>query len=330
MGTDIPYISRNLFTVATKTDKLAMKRSPRADSRRPMITLYENLRTIVYAPFYLADRRGFWADEGLEVAIQLSPDPVETAEGLLAGRADISWGGPMRVMLHHDRDPECQLVAFGQVVARDPFILIGRDPNPDFHFRDLRDKRLAIAEEVPTPWMTFQDDLIRAGINPSHLDIAGRAAMHTFPGRLAADEIDVAQVLEPYAAAALADGTAHIWHRFADRGDIGYTSFYTTRAYLQENPATCRSLLTGVDRALDALAIAPAADIATELATLFPEVPQPILAAAIAGYQSSKLWARQTDLTAAAFVRLKSALLSGGLISTDIPFDHVIARMEES
>jgi ABC-type nitrate/sulfonate/bicarbonate transport system substrate-binding protein len=46
-----------------------------------MITLYENLRTIVYTPFYLADRRGFWADEGLEVAIQLSPDPVETAEG---------------------------------------------------------------------------------------------------------------------------------------------------------------------------------------------------------------------------------------------------------
>lgn len=86
-----------------------------------MITLYENLRTIVYAPFYLADLRGFWADQGLEVKIQLSRDPVETAEGLLAGRADISWGGPMRVMLHHERDPDCPLVAFGQIVARDPF-----------------------------------------------------------------------------------------------------------------------------------------------------------------------------------------------------------------
>ena len=295
-----------------------------------MITLYENLRTIVYTPFYLAARRGFWTDEGLDVAIQLSPDPVETAEGLLAGRADISWGGPMRVMLHHDRDPDCQLVAFGQVVARDPFILIGREPNPDFHFRDLHGKRLAIAEEVPTPWMTFQDDLIRAGINPSNLVIVDRAAMSTSPGRLAAGEIDVAQVLEPYAAAALADGAAHIWHRFADRGDIGYTSFYTTRKYLQENPATCQSLLTGVGRALDALAIEPADDIAAELATLFPDVPLPVLAAAIAGYQSSNLWARQTDLTATAFVRLKSALLSGGLISTDIPFDHVIARLETS
>ncbi len=295
-----------------------------------MITLYENLRTIVYTPFYLADRRGFWSDEGLEVNIQLSPDPVETAEGLLAGRADISWGGPMRVMLHHDRDPDCQLVAFGQVVARDPFILIGREPNPDFHFRDLRDRRLAIAEEVPTPWMTLQDDLIRAGIEPSQLDIAERAAMKTFPDRLASGEIDVAQVLEPYASGALADGTAHIWHRFAERGDIGYTSFYTTRRYFQNNITTCRSLLTGVGRALEVVAIEPADDIAAELGTLFPDVPLTILASAIAGYQSSNLWARQTDLTAATFVRLKSALLSGGLISTDIPYDHVIARLETS
>ena len=295
-----------------------------------MITLYENLRTIVYTPFYLADRRGYWSDEGLDVNIQLSPDPVETAEGLLAGRADISWGGPMRVMLHHDRDLDCQLVAFGQVVARDPFILIGREPNPDFHFRDLRDRRLAIAEEVPTPWMTLQDDLIRAGIEPSQLDIAERAAMKTFPDRLASGEIDVAQVLEPYASGALADGTAHIWHRFAERGDIGYTSFYTTRRYFQNNITTCRSLLTGVGRALEVVAIEPADDIASELGTLFPDVPLTILASAIAGYQSSNLWARQTDLTAATFVRLKSALLSGGLISTDIPYDHVIARLETS
>jgi len=295
-----------------------------------MITLYENLRTIVYTPFYLADRRGYWSDQGLDVNIQLSPDPVETAEGLLAGRADISWGGPMRVMLHHDRDPDCQLVAFGQVVARDPFILIGREPNPDFHFRDLRDRRLAIAEEVPTPWMTLQDDLIRAGIEPSQLDIAERAAMKTFPDRLASGEIDVAQVLEPYASGALADGTAHIWHRFAERGDIGYTSFYTTRRYFQNNITTCRSLLTGVGRALEVVAIEPADDIASELGTLFPDVPLTILASAIAGYQSSNLWARQTDLTAATFVRLKSALLSGGLISTDIPYDHVIARLETS
>jgi len=295
-----------------------------------MITLYENLRTIVYAPFYLADRRGFWAQKGLDVAIQLSPDLVETAEGLLAGRADISWGGPMRVLLHHDRDPDCQLVAFGQIVARDPFILIGREPNPDFHFRDLHDKRIAVAWEVPTPWMTFRDDLTRAGLNPAQLDIADRTPMSTFADRLAAGDIDVAQVLEPHASAAIANGHAHLWHRFADRGDIGYTSFYTTRSYLHRNPDTCRMLLSGVAMALDAIASEPADGIADELSALFPDISLPTLSAAIAGYQVSNLWARNTDMPPTAFVRLKAALISGGLISADIPFDHVIARLETS
>ena len=79
-----------------------------------------------------------------------------------------------------------------------------------------------------------------------------------------------------------------------------------------------------------AMASEPASGIAAELAPLFPDVPPPVLTGAIAGYQASGLWAKQTDLPPAAFVRLKGALLSGGLISRDIPYDHVIARLETS
>ena len=114
-----------------------------------MITLYENLRTIVYAPFYLADRRGFWSEEGLEVTIRLSPNPVETAEGLMAGRADISWGGPMRVMLHHDRDPNCQLVAFGQVVARDPLYSLAAGQIQNFTFAIFLTNELRLLRKSP-------------------------------------------------------------------------------------------------------------------------------------------------------------------------------------
>ena len=143
-----------------------------------------------------------------------------------------------------------------------------------------------------------------------------------------AGEIDVAQVLEPIASAAVASGNVHIWHRFAERGDIGYTSFYTTRRYLDRNRETCAALLAGIAPALAALARDPASDIAAELAAIFPDVPHPVLTRAIAGYQASNLWARNTDLPPAAFVRLKAALLSGGLISRDSPYDHVIARLE--
>ena len=159
----------------------------------------------------------------------------------------------MRVMLHHDRDPECPLICFDQVVARDPFILIGRQPNHRFRFRDLAEQRVAVACEVPTPWMCFQDDLRRAGIDPAAIIRVPDAPIAENLKRLAAGEVDVVQVFEPYAAQAEIEGIGHIWHRFAERGDRGYTSFYTTRRFLTERREICEALVRGIHRAVTAL-----------------------------------------------------------------------------
>lgn len=288
------------------------------------ITLYENLRTVVYTPFYLAIARGEWVREGISVEARLSPATTETAEGLIAGRADVSWGGPMRVMLHHDRDRECPLVCFGQVVARDPFILIGREPNERFRFQDLVGRKIAVACEVPTPWMTFQDDLRRAGIDPASIDRAADAPMAGNLQRLAGGEVDVVQVFEPYATQAEMDGIGHIWHRFAARGDVGYTSFYTTRRFLAERRDICKALLRGIDRALRCVYAEPAEAVATAVAEFFPDLPAGVLTHAIAGYRDSGLWARSPALPATAVVTLKAALLTGGLIRRDIPYDRIV------
>jgi NitT/TauT family transport system substrate-binding protein len=288
------------------------------------IKLYENLRTIVYTPFYLAIARGEWAREEILVEAHLSPATTETAEGLIAGRADVSWGGPMRVMLHHDRDPDCPLICFGQVVARDPFILIGREPNARFRFQDLMGKKVAVASEVPTPWMTFQDDLRRAGIDPATIDRAPDAPMAENLERLADETVDVVQVFEPYASQAEMDGVGHIWHRFAMRGDLGYTSFYTTRRFLGEQREVCTALLRGIHRAVGCVYSEPVDEVAAAVAEFFPGMPPELLARAIAGYRDSGLWARTPALPVPAFVTLKTALLTGGLIRRDIPYERIV------
>ena len=84
------------------------------------------MRAVPYVPFYLALAGGYWQSEGLDVHHVVSPATTNTPLKLLDGSADVSWGGPMRVMMHHDADPRCPLVCFAQVVAKDPFVLIGR------------------------------------------------------------------------------------------------------------------------------------------------------------------------------------------------------------
>ena len=186
------------------------------------IVLYENMRTVVYVPFYLAVVRGDWAAEGIDVSVQTSPNTPETAQGLIDGRADVSWGGPMRVMLHHDRDRDCPLVCFAQIVARDPSILVGREPNERFRFADLAGLRVGAMTEVPTPWMTLQDDIRRAGVDLDSIHWVKDQSMAECAAAFRAGELDVVHIFEPHADALVQEGNGHIWHRGAQRGDSAW------------------------------------------------------------------------------------------------------------
>ena len=288
------------------------------------ITLCENMRAVPYVPFYLALAGGYWESEGLDIEHVVSPSTARTATGLLEGAVDVSWGGPMRVMLHHDRDPRCPLVCFGQVVARDPFLLVGRQPRPRFQWRDLVGLRVAPAGDVPTPWMTFQDDLQRAGLDPAA--IAGRR-VRPMARNLEAyrrGTVDVVQVFEPYADRLVSEGRGHVWHRFSKRGDIAYTTFYAPRRFTQSRREACRRLVRGIARAQAALFAAKPAAIAEAVASFLPKLSRAALTRIITSYRGSGLWSRRPDLPAAPFLRLKAALVSGGLIRSDPPYERIV------
>ena len=293
------------------------------------IVLYENLRACSYTPFYLAQLARLFEAHGLQVDLRLSPSPPETAQGLIDGRADISFGGPMRVMMHHDaahaRGEASPLVCFAQIVARDPFVLVGRVPNREFRFADLVGPRVGVATDVPTPWMLLYDDLDRAGIDPAALTRTPDAPMAENAAALKRGEIDVAQLYEPYAEGLVSGGHGHVWHRFSARGDIAYTTFYTTRRFAAERRDACVALARAMAAALTRLhAAAPAETAALVGPAFFPELPLERFERIVAQYREAGLWPRGIALPAAAYTRLKAALLTGGLISCDVPYDDAV------
>src|SRR3984957_9505178 len=96
-----------------------------------MITLSENFRALFYTPFYAAHAIGAYEAEGVDVRLRESSSPERTAAALRAGEVDVMGGAPLRVLLHPDAAPASDIVCFCDVVARDPFFVIGREPRPD-------------------------------------------------------------------------------------------------------------------------------------------------------------------------------------------------------
>jgi NitT/TauT family transport system substrate-binding protein len=288
------------------------------------ILLSENFRALFYAPFYAAEATGAFKAAGVEVALRPSTDPAAANNALQAGKVDVMWGGPLRVMNAHHGDPSSSLVCFCDVVARDPFFIIGREPRPDFKFADLVGLKFATVSEVPTPWVCLQDDLRRAGIDPERLSRITDRTMADNEAALRAGAIDAIQVFQPYAEQSLRSGARHLWYAAADRGLTAYTTLVTRRDVLATRKTELLAMTKAVHRTLGWFAATPAADIARLLGSYFPDVATERFAQCIERYRSHRLWASDPVIRREGFDRLHAAMRSAGMLKRDISFEACV------
>jgi NitT/TauT family transport system substrate-binding protein len=288
------------------------------------VTLQESLRALFYAPFYVALARGAYAAEGVEVRFVSSPRPGDAARNVMEGAVDVCWGGPMRVMQAYQQIPGCDLVCFAEVVTRDPFLLVGREPRPEFALRDLADLRIATVSEVPTPWMCLQEDLRRAGIDPAALSRVSDASMAENVAALRRGEVDAVQVFEPFAASLLADGAGHLWYSQASRGPTSYTTFYARRGLLDRRRDGLHRMVRAIYRTQKWVTAAEGAAIAAAVAGYFQDVAPAIRADACARYKSLGIWGGDPRLPRAGYERLLGSLVSGGFVSPGTPYEVAV------
>ena len=289
-----------------------------------MVRLFESLRAVFYAPFYLALELDAYGRRGIEVEFGRPDSPDDAASSLFGSGADVIWGGPMRMMQYQQLHGDGTVVAFAEAVTRDPFYVVGREPRPDFRFADLMDARFASVSEVPTPWLCLQDDIRRAGFDPAAMNREAGRSMAENADALREGRVDAIQVFEPFVEELLHEGAGHVWYAAASRGPTSYTTLYTSRRFAEANPDTLSALAGGVMDALTWLHGHDAEALAERLQGYFPDLARARFAGAVARYKANGVWGRDPVLPLEGFVRLKGALISGGFIARDIPFDACV------
>jgi NitT/TauT family transport system substrate-binding protein len=288
------------------------------------IVLSENFRALFYAPFYAAHASGAFKRAGVEVELRPSSDPLEAARALRAGEVDVMWGGPLRVLIARDKDPGSDLVCFCDVVARDPFFVLGATPRPDFKFADLLSVKLATVSEVPTPWVCLQDDLRRAGVDPAKVDRIDDKSMAENEAALREGRVDAVQVFQPYAENLVSTGAGHIWNAAAGRGLTAYTTLVTRRGILADRAEELACMIRGMDATLKWFAVTPSLEIVDVVQSFFPDVPRDLFAACIDRYRALELWGRDPVVRREGYDRLHAAMRSSGILARDIAFEDVV------
>lgn len=279
------------------------------------VRLSENFRAVFYAPFYATHALGFYASEGVAVDLLDSSAPGAASAGLLDGSIDLAWGGPMRVMKARDLDAASPLVCFCEVVARDPFFLVGRVEPSRFRFADLATLRVATVSEVPTPWLCLQHDLRERGVDPERIKRIADGSMDDHLRALGHGEVDVVQLFEPYTSLALRASAGNILYAASSRGPTTYTTFLATREGIAKKRAAFAAMVRATRRTLAWVEAHSAEELAQAVMSFYPDVRPDILTSSLQRYHEVDLWARTSDVSRRGFSRLADSLKSGGFIS---------------
>ncbi|MGH7125340.1 MAG: ABC transporter substrate-binding protein [Stellaceae bacterium] len=288
------------------------------------IVLQETLRGLLYAPFYAALALDAYGEQGVEVRFVSAPRPSEAARGLLDGTVDVAWGGPMRVMETYDKEPDCDLVCFCEVVTRDPFCLVGRGQRPDFRLAGLIGTTIATVSEVPTPWLCLQEDIRRAGLDPNAIDRISDRSMAENLEALRDGKVAAAQLFEPFIEEALADGTCSIWYAASERGPTSYTTFYARRPLLADRRDDMKAMVRSIYSTQKWLHATASSQIARTIAGFFPDQPEHRLVAAIDRYKRLGIWGKNPRLPRSGYDRLKAGLVSGGFVARGTAYDVAV------
>ncbi len=294
------------------------------------LTLVENFRALFYMPFYMLKERGGAEAEGLEVEWIDANTPGGGVEAVKRGAADLTWGGPMRIMKDHDSHPigPDSLVGFCEVVGKDPFYLVGRKSLLPLSLDQLPAQRLSVVSEVPTPWLCLQTDLANIGVDvAAYLANGDIVVTRTFEEQitaLASGQADVIQLFEPYVSRLELETDMAILARAGDRGPTVYTVFITTHARHAEKAVEFAALTRAMARTQQWMLSHP--DSIYELGgRYFPDIHPEIVRRSIRRYIDEGVWSASPAVSRDGFETLSRCLHNGGFIRAPGQFSLCIS-----
>src|SRR5436190_3608932 len=123
-----------------------------AQQRRSTKLRYnEVVRSILYAPAYIAIAKGYFEEAGIELSLATANGGDKSMAALLGNAADIALIGPESAIYVLNSDSPDKVRIFCGLTATDGFMLVGRERTDKFDWKTLRGKEILGFRPGSTP-----------------------------------------------------------------------------------------------------------------------------------------------------------------------------------
>lgn len=291
---------------------------------KTLVRINEVTHSVFYAPMYLADGLGYFAEEGIEIELTNGGGADATMAAVLSGGADIGFCGPEAAIYVEIGGSNDQPTVFGQLTKRDGSFLVGRSEQPDFEWSDLEGKEVLAGRKGGVPAMTFEYALKEQGVNATlNYDVAFNMMTAAFESGVA----DYCTMFEPVASEYEAAGKGFIVASVGQQsGEVPYTCFMAKRSYIDANPEIIDGFLKAVTKAIKYVNETPSDEAAQKLAPYFDGTSVQSLEISLESYKAIDAWVTNMAMEESALDRLQDIIESAGELERRVNFDDIVMR----
>lgn len=212
------------------------------------ITIAQFGHVFLYMPLYVAVKKGFFRDEGLDVRLVSTGGDEKTFTAVITGNAQFGVSDPTFTAIARERGQGGKVVA--GIVRGVPFWVVAFDQSiKSFDSPEaFKGKRIATYTAPSTSYAVMKKVLQNSG-HPVEAKIV-QGAFGTLLAMLKARHADMALDIEPIVSIATAEGARVVYSPAGKLGDFAFTGLTVSDDYLKKNPQTVQKAVNAVTRAM--------------------------------------------------------------------------------
>jgi NitT/TauT family transport system substrate-binding protein len=283
---------------------------------RVKVRYNEVVRSMLYAPAYVALAKGYFEELGMDVTLATAQGGDKSVAIMLSNQADIALIGPESAIYVQNSDSPTKIPIFCGLTSTDGFMLVGREKVDKFDWSMLKGKEILGFRPGSTPLLYLEAALRQNGLDPQKdVKLVNNVGIPARVGSWLAGQNQYAIFIEPDASQLELDGKAHFMASIGETvGFADYTTFMATDKYVRENKETLQNWTNAIAKGMKWTAETPIPELVKTLETFFPGVNPKAMAASAERYRRLKIWKTSPAIEPAAMEKFQDILVQGHVL----------------
>lgn len=290
------------------------------------VRLSEVVRSVFYAPQYVAINKGFFKEMGIDIDLSTAWGADKGAAALVSGSVDVGFFGPEAAVYVYNQGAQNYLVAFAQLTKGDGSFFMARKPMPNFKWSDVKGKSIIGGRKGGVPQMVMEFVLRKNGLTiGKDLEMIQNIQFTATAGAFQSGIGDFVQLFEPTVSVLEKEGIGYVVASFRVAGGVvPYTVYHARKDFLTKNPKLIQRFTNAIYKGQIWVQNHTAEEIAAVVKGFFPDIEEDILITALRRYQAQDTWSQNPILTKAAFNLLQNIIYDAGELTKKVPYEQMV------